>query len=278
MSGPHGRSDVAAQLHRIRTLHTELAQSRTEYDLQAPALVSHADTYASDLPRLRRYATTTVNARIMQLLAVTFMKTYHFLDAYLYGIDKRNPFAALGAARSQLEIYAVTWDTVEAVRRNSGGHTAGFAERVKAVDEALISATYGTRSPLLKDLMRQSPGISKVRPVNDEDVALIDARNVLGRIDRLAKSNVFPDSRDLYDRLCEYLHPNVGQNLILCTPSGLGENFWRLERSGDLAIQYALTASAFGMAQSAEGSVRLFDGLTPPFGNGPKLTVPRSSR
>jgi hypothetical protein len=55
----------------------------------------------------------------MQFLAVTFMKTYHFLDAYLYGVDKRNPFAALGAARSQLEVYAVTWDTVEAVRRNA---------------------------------------------------------------------------------------------------------------------------------------------------------------
>ena len=40
----------------------------------------------------------------MQFLAITFMKTYHFLDAYLYGVDKRNPFAALSAARSQLEV------------------------------------------------------------------------------------------------------------------------------------------------------------------------------
>jgi hypothetical protein len=146
--------------------------------------------------------------------------------------------------------------------------------RIRSVDEALISATYGTRSPLIKNLFRQIPGISKVRSVNDEDVAVIEARNVLGRIDRLAKSGVFPESRDVYDRLCEYLHPNVGQNLILCTPSGLGEKFWRLERAGDLAIQYALTASAAAMAQSAEGSVRLFDGLTPPFGDGPTVTLP----
>lgn len=267
------RTDVAAQLHKIRELHGELARSRAEYDFQAPTLVSHADDYASDPPRLRRYATTTVNARIMQFLAVTFMKTYHFLDAYLYGIDRKNPFAALSAARSQLEIYAVTWDTVEAVRRNAGGHTTGFAERVKAVDEALISATYGTRSPLIKNLLRQVPGISKIRPVNDEDIALVEARNVLGRIDRLAKSGVFPECRELYDRLCEYLHPNVGQNLILCVPSQLGENFWRIERTGDQAIQYALTASASTMALSAECSVRVFDGLTPPFGDSPIVTL-----
>jgi len=272
------RIDVAAQLHKIRELHTELAQSRAEYDFQASALVSHADAYASDPPRLRRYATTTVNARIMQFLAVTFMKTYHFLDAYLYGIDRKNPFAALSAARSPLEIYAVTWDTVEAVRKNAGGQTAGFAERVKAVDEALISATYGTRSQFIKNLLRQIPGISKVRPVSDDDVALVEARNVLGRIDRLAKSGVFPESRDVYDRLCEYLHPNVGQNLILCAPSRMGENFWRLERAGDQAIQYALTASASSMAQSAEGSVRLFDGLTPPFGDGPMVTLRPGAR
>jgi hypothetical protein len=52
----------------------------------------------------------------------------------------------------------------------------------------------------------------------------------------------------------------------------------RRQRSGDLAIQYAFTASAFAMAQSAEGSVRLFDGLTPPFGDGPGVTLPLCSR
>jgi hypothetical protein len=112
-----------------------------------------------------------------------------------------------------------------------------------------------------------------VRPVNDDDVTLVEARNVLGRIDRLAKSGVFPEARELYDRLCEYLHPNVVQNLILCVPSTLGENFWRIERTGEQAIQYALTASAFAMAQSAERSVRAFNGLTPPFGDGPMVTL-----
>lgn len=84
------RPDIAVHLHKIRELHAELARSRAEYDFQAPALASHAEVYASDPPRLRRYAITTINARIMQFLAVTFMKTYHFLDAYLYGVDKRN--------------------------------------------------------------------------------------------------------------------------------------------------------------------------------------------
>jgi hypothetical protein len=159
------------------------------------------------------------------------------------------------------------------LRRNAGGHATGFADRVKAVDEALISATYGTRSPLIKDLLRQVPGMSKVRRVNDDDIALVEARNVLGRIDRLAKSGGFPECRELYDRLCEYLHPNVGQNVIVCVPSQLGENFWRIERAGDQAIQYALTASASAMAQSAERSVRAFDELTPPFGVGPMVTL-----
>jgi hypothetical protein len=98
-------------------------------------------------------------------------------ESYLYGIDRKNSFVALSAARSQLEIYPVTWDTVEAVRRNAGAYTASFSERVKAIDEALISATYGTRSPLIKNLLRQIPGISKVRPVNDDDVGVVEARN-----------------------------------------------------------------------------------------------------
>ena len=115
----------------------------------------------------------------------------------------------------------------------------------------------------MKNLLRQVPGISKVRPVNDDDVALVEAGNVLGRIDRLAKSGAFPEAPELYDRLCEYLHPNIGQNLILCVPSTSGESFWRIERTGEQAIQYALTASAFAMARSAERSVRAFDELTP---------------
>lgn len=80
------RQDIADQLQKIRELHAELGRSRAEYDFQAPTLVSHAETYASDPPRLQRYAVTTVNARIMHFLAVTFRKTYHFLDACLYGI------------------------------------------------------------------------------------------------------------------------------------------------------------------------------------------------
>jgi hypothetical protein len=63
----------AAHVNRIRELHEELTRSRAEYDFLAPALVSHADVYANDPIRLLRYATTAVNARIMQLLAISFM-------------------------------------------------------------------------------------------------------------------------------------------------------------------------------------------------------------
>jgi hypothetical protein len=46
----------------------------------------------------------------------------------------------------------------------------------------------------------------------------VEARNVLGRIDRLAKSGLFPEVRELYEGVCEYLHPNLGQELDpLCT-------------------------------------------------------------
>ena len=50
------------------------------------------------------------------------------------------------AARSQLELLSVVADTTRIIKENSGQHTDNFAARVRAVDEALIAATFGTRN------------------------------------------------------------------------------------------------------------------------------------
>src|SRR5262249_49040785 len=149
-------------------------------------------------PQLRRYAASVVNMRIMQLLATTMMKTYFFLDMWLQGIQTKNPYPLMMAARSQLEAFAVVWDTVDTIQRNAGVHPDSFAQRVKVVDEALINAIHGTRSAAIVDIFANMR-LSRLRPPRQNDVDLIRARNVLTRIDKLSKTDIYPDCRIDYD-------------------------------------------------------------------------------
>jgi hypothetical protein len=207
---------------------------------------------------------------MMQLMSVTFMKTHHFIDCYLHGVDQHNPFASLLAARCQMEVFAVTWDVKGVLESNRGPASSDLVDRVKAVDEALIGATYGTRSKVVKDFLRTVPGVSPLREVREADLGVLEARNVLTRIDRVDRSGVFQGFRDTYERLCEYLHPNIGQNIILHVPSGRGAGWVRLERSGATADSRAQRASALAMAESAERTIGVLEGeFVPPFGFGP---------
>ena len=88
----------------------------------------------------------------MIFLVSSRMNTQVLLQSYLLGVEAKNPFSLLLAARSQLELFFVVADTTNIIRANEGEHSDQFAKRVKAVDEALISATFGTRSSIVKEM------------------------------------------------------------------------------------------------------------------------------
>src|SRR5271170_5174438 len=140
-------------LNEIRSLFEELATSRQEYDFQPVALASHAEYYATQFDRLRYYAKQVISGRIMTLLASSRMTTQALLSTYLLGVGETTPFPMLLAARSQLELFSVVANVTTVIKENSGEHPERFAARVRRVDEALITATFGTRNPQLKELI-----------------------------------------------------------------------------------------------------------------------------
>jgi len=157
-------ADKEALISSLRKTYQKLNASPAEYDFMQPAMISHAKDYANDMARLKKYAGSVINARIMQMLSSTFMKTWFSLDQYSYGVEKGNPYALLQSTRFQMECFALVYSTIAVVRANSGNYTSGFFKRVVAVDEALVNATYGTRSEdVLKVFEELSP--SRLRAV-----------------------------------------------------------------------------------------------------------------
>ena len=76
---------------------------------------------------------------------------------YLNGMEQKNPYPVLMAARSQIEVAAVVWDIVRIFKENAGDHEDRYLERVMLIDSELITATYGTRSEKVKELLPTMP-------------------------------------------------------------------------------------------------------------------------
>jgi hypothetical protein len=255
--------DTMTLLASIRGTLARIKKLPPDYDFQMPALISHADDYSKNLARLRRYAGQVVGARIMQFGYMTLYKTYYFLDMFLRGHGDRNIYEMVFAARALIEVYGVTADVHSTIGKNAGDHADEFIARVKEVDEALIKATYGTRSQLVKDVFK-GVASSKVREVADKDLAIMEAKNILTRIDRVSKHEDYPQCRSDYDRLSEYVHPNSGQNMILGWPSPIDEKWLRLSRRSKYAFITAVNVSV-GPAEKASRLIvhRILDGEFP---------------
>jgi hypothetical protein len=238
---PELHSQTTKALISIRDSFAQIKKLPPDYDCQMPVLISHADDYRNDLPRLREYAGQTVSTRIMQFGYMTLYKTYFFLDMFLRGYRDRNVYEMLFASRALIEVYAVTADTFLTIANNAGDQSDGFADRVKAIDQALISATYGTRLELVKRVIREV-GSSKLREITDKDIELTGAKNVLTRINRMSKMEEYPDCRSDYDRLSEYVHPNTGQNIILAWPSPRNPEWLRISRRSKYTFITAVNA------------------------------------
>jgi len=201
------------ELDEIRLLFEELAAGRQEYDFQPPAFASHAEHYATQTDRLQYYAKQVINNRIILLLVSSRMTTQTLLSTYLLGVAATNPFPILLAARSQLELFAVLADVTGVIKENAGEHAENFAARVRRVDEALIMAMFGTKNPELKKAFHKV-GVSRLRASTPVDLAVLSAKNVLSRLDKLSATGAYPECKTDYDRLCEYVHPNYGMNML----------------------------------------------------------------
>jgi hypothetical protein len=243
------RPDIEIHLAAIRDLGTRLKSSREEYEFKMPALVSHAQDYASDRPRLKRYAGQVIGARAMQFYGTNLMKTHFFIEMYLNGIEQRNPYSVLMAARSQIEVAAVVWDIVRIFKENAGDHEDRYLERVIRIDTELITATYGTRSDKVKELL-PTMKLSRLRNTTINDMKTFEARNILTRVERLSKSERYEECREDYERLCEYLHPNLGQNLILLV-NAEKSGYAKLTRIDPMVMSLALSASASAMNRAS---------------------------
>ena len=177
------------------------------------------------------------------------------------------------AARSQLELLSVTADTTRIIKENSGEHTANFVARVRTVDEALIKATFGTKSSLVKELMSKTV-VSRARSVTSSDHDVLTAKNVLTRLERLSKDGAYPECKKDYERLSEYVHPNIGMNMLRLVASPINNKLLRFSLNSQEPFERALCASANAMVRAARGTVAAMDEILPPFGEGGLSSFP----
>jgi hypothetical protein len=260
-------ADHENEIDTIRGLFNKLVSGRQEYDFQPATLVSHAGDYADKPDRIRYYGRQVISGRIMTLLACTRMTTQALLQTFLLGADAKVPFAMLLPSRAQLELFSVVADVVRVIKENAGEQEEKFAERVRKVDQALINAAFGTRSSVLKGLLSEAD-LSRLRSAVSEDMDILSARNVLTRLDKLSKSGAYPECKQDYERLCEYVHPNWGMNMLMLVPSPLDTRLLRFSMRSDEPYARAVSACAAVMRRAAAGTLAAFDNLQPPFGVG----------
>jgi hypothetical protein len=243
-----------SSLTALKALHAKLMAGRQDYDFQLPVFVSHALDYATQPERLRRYAQQTANGRIMVLLASSTMTTQALLNTYLLDEQTKAPFPMLLAARAQLELFAVVADAIRIVKANAGQQDTNLANRVHVVDVALINATYGTRNSVLMGIMGKG-GLSRLRVTNDRDLEALTSKNILTRLEKLSRGEVYPECRDDYERLCEYVHPNWGMNMLHTVKSPVNDKFSRFSLTSNEPFERALAASALPMHRAASGTL-----------------------
>lgn len=255
------------EIDTLRGLFNKLVSGRQEYDFQPAALVSHVADYADKPDRIRYYGRQVIAARIMTLLASTRMTTQALLQTFLLGADAQAPFAMLLPSRAQLELFSVVADVVRVIKENAGEQEDNFAERVRKVDQALINATFGTRNSVLKGLISEA-ALSRLRSTVSDDIDILNAKNVLTRLDKPSKSGLYPECKQDYERLCEYVHPNWGMNMLMLVPSPLDTRLLRFSPKSDEPYARAVSACAAVMGRAAAGTLAAFDNLQPPFGVG----------
>ena len=91
---------------------------------------------------------------------------------------------------------------------------------------------------------------------------------MLTRLHKLSSTGAYPECKNDYERLCEYVHPNYGMNMLHVVASPLSQKLLRFSLKSLEPFNRALSASAPIMARAARGTLGLMEGIQPPFGSG----------
>ncbi len=228
-------------------------------------MASHAEDYSNDSTRLQNYARQVVGARMLMLTAFGIMNTQRLLQEYLTGVKDTSPFPLLHSTRAQLELLAVVFDVSLIIKDNAGTHSDRLVERITTVDESLIKSTFGTRNEILKGAMK-SERFSKLRENKEKDIEILEAKNILTRLTKLSKSEIYKDCLLDYERLSEYCHPNYGMNMLHIVRSNISEKLLCFSLTSSEPFKMAFTTSISTMLKAATLTNQILNSLDWPFG------------
>jgi hypothetical protein len=208
----------------------------------------------------------------VQHTTITLINATYLIEQYLSGVEGANPLAMYTSARSLLEILAVACGVKRTLQSNAGLQAERFYERVLAVDQVLINGTYGSRDKEFLEAIKQSSGASKLKAITKDDQDNMTSKNVVNWMHKMDEAE-YPGAWEMYCRLCEYVHPNLGLNWVCLVPD---------ERSGTVEISRRrpeVIYRAFG--NTIEGftdiSRRILDACAMPFPFGDTPADPLSS-
>lgn len=214
--------------------------------------------------RLTEYARTVIPQRLIHFSAFAAVKTYHFVDGYLTGIKTGSPFTLFGMTRCQIELLAAAYAPVSMIRSLSSSEAA--ANSVSEVDRALIRFIFGNRADLLSKFAENLDTTTVPATAKDDWKAV----NIQTLIDKAAKNPDFSTLRGDYDRLCEYVHPNLLSNFCLTEPFLRDGHTWiRIHRRGEIVDSRALQLTVEIMAEWTDATINLVNSVNWPFGAGP---------
>lgn len=135
------------------------------------------------------------------LIQVCEWKIHYLADALLHGIQSQNPISLANNTRALIEHLAALVFVVQSLDqlRNSldvQGNEGKINEAITKIERILNRAYYG-KSP-------KKSGKEEAAPhVESECLTALEKQ--------------VPDIREVYDFLCEYVHPNYGSNLLVST-------------------------------------------------------------
>jgi hypothetical protein len=203
---------------------------------------------------------------------LTTVKAYHNIQMYLDGLQTGNPLALPMAARAQIELFALAWQVYDVIASDAGFTKPNLAQRMSRVDDALITAVYGTRSEDVLQAYTETPP-SRLRGTTARDCETFKAKNILTRIEKTEGSSTYKWCAQDYGRLCELVHPNGPQNLLFMLSSPNGQGWFRLGLSDPQYIRRAQYQTAHAMVNASSEILNLVVGVPDPFREAPPPTT-----
>jgi hypothetical protein len=135
------------------------------------------------------------------LIQVCEWKIHYLADALLHAIESRNPLSLANNTRALIEHLAALVFVVQSLDQlrdslDGQGNEDKINQAITKIEGILNRAYYG-KSP-------KKTGKEEAAPhVESECLAALEKQ--------------IPDVREIYDFLCEYVHPNHGSNLLVST-------------------------------------------------------------